>query len=127
MARPRRPAGPQQADGHPYLIVVLAETNAPTDVVAGDVGLDQTHLVGALGKAVAAPALAYESVIFISAVEEPNLGSAMRAAMRKEHSRPTDGAVEASGALGTAEGGSLTPSPNSTAQRNTEGSRHMQG
>ena len=42
-------------------------------------------------------------------------------------SRPTDRAVKASGALGTAAGGSLTPSPDSTAQRNTQGSRHIQG
>jgi hypothetical protein len=71
----------------------------------------------------AALALEYESVAFAGAVEEPNLGSAMR----KERSRPTDRAVEASGALGTAQGGSLTSSPDSTAQRNTEGSRHIQG
>ena len=109
------------------LVVALAVENAPADVVAADVGLDRAHLVGALGKAVAALALACESVTFTSAVEEPTLGSAMRAAMRKERSRSTDRAVEASGALGTAEGGSLTPSLDSTAQRNTEGSRHIQG
>jgi hypothetical protein len=69
--------------------------------------------------------LAPLSVTFTSAVEEPNLGSAMRAAMRKERARPTDRAGEASGARGTAEGGSLTPSPDSKAQRNTDGSRHI--
>jgi hypothetical protein len=175
MPRPRRPASPQQADRHPYLIVALAVKNTPADVVAGDVGLDQTHLCGALvqlgadtlavwvglrlrgdpacgegkpralwcrgglhpwprylgqrvlGKAVAAPALAYESVPFTSAVVEANLESAMRAALRKERSRPADRAVEASGALGTVEGGSLTPSPDSAAQRNSEGLRYMQG
>ena len=110
-----------------YLVVALAVENAPVDVMAADVGIDRAHLGGALGKAVAAPALAYESVTFTSAVEEPNLGSAMRSAVRKERSRPTDRAVEASGALGTAEGGSLTPSLDSTAQRNTAGSRHIQG
>jgi hypothetical protein len=108
-----------------YLIVALAVENAPAAVVAADVGLDRAHLVGAPGKAVAVLALAYESVTFTSAVKKPNLGSAMRAAIRKERSRPTDRAVEASGTLGTAEGGSLTPSPESTAQRNTEGSRHI--
>jgi hypothetical protein len=127
MPRPRRPAGPQQADRHPYLILALAAKNTPVDVVAGDVDLDQTHLVGAQDKAVAALALAYESVPFTSAVEEPNLGSAMRATMRKERSRPTDRAVKASGARGTVEGGSPMPSPEDTAQRNTEGSRHMHG
>jgi hypothetical protein len=42
-------------------------------------------------------------------------------------SRPTGRPVEASGALGTAEGDSLTPSPDSTAPHNTEGARHIQG
>jgi hypothetical protein len=78
-----------------YLVVALAVENAPADVVAAHVGLDRAHLVGAMDKAVAALALARESVTFTSAVEEPNLGSAMRAAMRKERSRPTDSAVEA--------------------------------
>jgi hypothetical protein len=127
MPRPRRPAGPQQADRHPYLILALAVQTMAADVVAGDVGLDQTHLVGALGKAVAALTLAYARVPFTRAVEEPHLESARRAAMRNERSRPTNRAVDASGALGTVEGGALTPSPDSAAERNTEGSRHMQG
>jgi hypothetical protein len=117
-----QPHDPVQA----YLVVALAVENAPADVVAADVGLDRAHLAPALGKAVAALALACESVPSTSAVEEPNLGSAMRAARRKERSRPTDRAVEACGALGTAAGGSPTPSPDSTAQRNTEGARHIQ-
>ena len=59
--------------------------NAPADVVASERGIDRAHLVEARGKAVGALALEYESVAFASAVEEPNLGSSMRAAMRKEH------------------------------------------
>ena len=50
------------------------------------------------------------------------LGAQLAAARQKVNqsgSRPTKRAVEASGALGTAEGGSMTPSPDSTAQRNT--------
>ena len=50
------------------------------------------------------------------------LGAHLAAALQNEDqagSHPTDRAVEASGALGTAEGGAMTPSPDSTAQRNT--------
>jgi hypothetical protein len=50
------------------------------------------------------------------------LGAQLAAARQNEDqagSRPTGGAVEASGALGTAEAGSTTPSPDSTAQRHT--------
>src|SRR5437762_3281574 len=53
-----------------YLFVALAVENAPADIVAADVGLDRAHQVPTLGKAVAALALAYESVTFTSAVEE---------------------------------------------------------
>ena len=53
--------------------------------------------------------------------------AAARQTAEPSGSRPTDRAVKASGALGTAAGGSLTPSPDSTAQRNTQGSRHIQG
>jgi hypothetical protein len=50
------------------------------------------------------------------------LGAQLAAARRNEDqagSRPTGRAVEPSGALGTAENGSMTPSPHSTAQRDT--------
>jgi hypothetical protein len=57
------------------------------------------------------------------------LGARLAAARQHEDqagSRPTDRAVEASAALGTTEGDSLAPSPGSTAQRTTEGSRYIQ-
>jgi hypothetical protein len=50
------------------------------------------------------------------------LGAQLAAARRNEDqagSRPTGRAVEPSGALSTAENGSMTPSPDSTAQRHT--------
>jgi hypothetical protein len=58
------------------------------------------------------------------------LGAHLAAALQNEDqagSRPSDRAGEASGALGTTEGGSTTPSPESMAPHNTEGSRHSQG
>jgi hypothetical protein len=50
------------------------------------------------------------------------LGAQLAAARQNEDqagSRPTGRAVEASGALGTAEGSSMTPSPEGTAPQNT--------
>jgi hypothetical protein len=50
------------------------------------------------------------------------LGAQLATARQNEDQsgcRPTDRVVEASGALDTAEDGSMTPSPDSTAQRNT--------
>ena len=61
-----------------YLIIALAVENAPADVVAADVGIDPAQLVAALGKAVRALARAYESLTCARAVDEPNLGSALR-------------------------------------------------
>jgi hypothetical protein len=58
------------------------------------------------------------------------LGAHLAAARQNDDqagSRPTGRAVETSGALGTAEGDSLTPSPDSTAQHNTEGARPIHG
>lgn len=66
-----------------YLVVALAVENAPAEVVAADVGLDRAHLVGALGKAVRALALEYESVTFATAMQEPSPAPAMPVAKQK--------------------------------------------
>jgi hypothetical protein len=57
-----------------------------------------------------------------SAAFVQRLGAHLAAARQQEDqsgSRPTGRAVEASGALGTAEGGAATPSSDSTAQHDT--------
>jgi hypothetical protein len=67
-----------------YLVVRLAVENAPAEVVAAETGLDPAQLVTAAGAALSALALDYESVAFAGAVQEPGLGTAIHAAMRKE-------------------------------------------
>jgi hypothetical protein len=45
-----------------------------------DVGIDPAHLIRALGEGLRALARAYESVTCVSAMDEPNLESALRKA-----------------------------------------------
>jgi hypothetical protein len=65
-----------------YLVVRLALENAPADVVAAETGIDPVQQVAAARAALAALALEYESVAFAGAVEERDLGSAMRTERR---------------------------------------------
>jgi hypothetical protein len=66
-----------------YLVVALTIENAPTEVVAADVGIHRAHLVGALREAVVTLALEYEAVTFADAVAETGLLAAMRMAKQK--------------------------------------------
>jgi hypothetical protein len=67
-----------------YLVVRLALENAPADIVAAETGVDPVQQVATAKAALAALALEYESVAFAGAVDEPGLGPATRAALRKE-------------------------------------------
>jgi hypothetical protein len=55
------------------------------DTATAHLNENPVQQVAAARAALAALALEYESVAFAGAVEEPSLGSAMRAALRKEH------------------------------------------
>ena len=61
-----------------YLVVALAEENPPANAVASETAIDPAQPVAAARAAIGALALEYEPVALACAVEERDLGAAVR-------------------------------------------------
>jgi hypothetical protein len=74
---------PRHDPSEGYPVIALAVENAPADVVAAETGIDPAQQVAAARAAIAALALEYESVAFAGAMQERDLGAAVRATCAK--------------------------------------------